>query len=124
MTAKKVKDLKKGDRLWFYNFTDTTPIFVEKVKRIGDFVEVVIRWDDHEYVGCGHALGFIVVSYDRRIRRDNILFTSNFDDVRKREQNDELKEAERELGHNAMLFFKQLNKTKNIIINGKREEIF
>ena len=127
MARKKLKDLKKGDRIWYYGYTCTTPIYVDKAKRTRNVVEVMIRWDDHEYVGYGHALGYIMVSYDRKFRSDNILFTTDYDDVKTRERKEDVEKAERELGHDLMLFLKQLNKTqdlinKKLINDGKRKE--
>ena len=40
MTNKKLKDLRKGDAMWFWHFTDTTPICVESAKRDGDLMRV------------------------------------------------------------------------------------
>ena len=45
MTNKKLKDLRKGDAMWFWHFTDTTPICVESAKRDGDLMRVTVRWD-------------------------------------------------------------------------------
>lgn len=81
---KKLKDLKKGDRVCYYHYSDTTPIIVTKVKRTGDVMEVTVRWDDSEYVTYGHALGYILTGFSRKWR-STVLLTSDFDDVRNRE---------------------------------------
>lgn len=87
MEAKKLKDLKKGDQIWYYNNEETTPIRVTGVKRNGDCVEVTFKWGDNEYVGCGHAFGYTIVSFVRRIKEER-MFSSNYDDVslRRRER--------------------------------------
>lgn len=80
MEAKKLKDLKKGDQIWYYKTEETTPIKVTGVKKNGDFVEVTFRWDDEEYVGCGHAFGYTIVTYVRSTREEK-MFSTNYDDV-------------------------------------------
>ena len=40
MMEKKLKDLKIGDRVWIYDFTDTTPITTIKKKREGELIKM------------------------------------------------------------------------------------
>lgn len=77
---KKLKDLKKGDRLWLHDFTGTTPILVEKAKRQGNIVTVSIKWDEADYEAYGPALGFKCVSRPNRLSEDMVL-TTNLEDA-------------------------------------------
>lgn len=77
MTNKKLKDLRKGDAMWFWHFTDTTPIRVESAKRDGDLMRVTVRWDEYVYECFGPALGFTCVGYCR-MRREDIMFTCSY----------------------------------------------
>ena len=78
MNNRKLKDLKKGNRVWFWYFTDTTPIYVESVKRDGELMRVTVRWDEHVYECFGPALGFTCVGYCRMTHED-IMFTCSYD---------------------------------------------
>ena len=78
MNNRKLKDLKKGDRVWYWHFTCTTPIYVESVKRDGELMRVTVRWDDEVYECFGPALGFTCVGYNRKFC-DEIMFTCSFD---------------------------------------------
>ena len=40
MAERKLKDLRIGDKMWMFDFTDTTPITVVKKKREGELVTV------------------------------------------------------------------------------------
>jgi len=73
--TKKLKDLKKGDRLWLHDFTGTTPILVENAKRQGNIVTVSIKWDESEYEAYGPALGFKCVSLPIRHSEDMVFTT-------------------------------------------------
>lgn len=77
MTEKKLKDLKIGDKLWLYDFTDTTPITVVKKKRDGGVMTVTLKWDDSEYECFGPALGWTCVGYDRKFGRE-LIFSSSY----------------------------------------------
>ena len=78
MTNKKLKDLKKGDRIWFWHFDDTTPIDVDGVNRDGELMRVTVRWDDYVYECFGPALGVNCVGYERKVRQE-IMFTCSYD---------------------------------------------
>lgn len=78
MMNKKLKDLRKGDRVWFWHFTDTTPIIVEKAKREGELMRLTIRWDEGVYECFGPALGFTCVGYNRKFKQE-IMFTCSYD---------------------------------------------
>lgn len=79
-TPKKLKDLKKGDRLWLQDFTGTTPILVESAKRQGNIVTVSIKWDKSEYEAYGPALGFKCVARSK-LHHEDLVFTTNLDDA-------------------------------------------
>ena len=81
--TKKLKDLKKGDILYLYDFGSHTPIIVTKAKRTGDVMEVTVKWDDSEYVAYGHALGYVLTGFIRTWHAP-FLLTSDFDDVQER----------------------------------------
>lgn len=85
MMNKKLKDLRKGDRVWFWYFTDTTPIVVEKAKREGELMRLTIRWDESVYECFGPALGFTCVGYGRKFKEE-IMFTCSYDLSYKNEQ--------------------------------------
>ena len=72
---KKLKDLKKGDKVWYWTLTDTTPITVEKAKREGELMRLTIKWDDSVYECFGHALGYTCIGYDRKFHAER-MFTS------------------------------------------------
>lgn len=75
---KKLKDLKVGDKVWLYDFTDTTPIVVEKKKREGAMMTITLKWDESEYECVGHALGWTCIGYNRKWQQEQ-MFTSSFD---------------------------------------------
>ena len=85
MNNKKLKDLRKGDRIWFWHFTDTTPICVESVKREGSLMRLTVKWDDAEYECFGHALGFTCVGYSKRFCED-MIFTCSYDISKENEE--------------------------------------
>lgn len=62
---KKLKDLRKGDRVYLQGFVDTTPIVVVKAKRTGDCMTVELKWDEHTYIGYGHALDRYMCIYSK-----------------------------------------------------------
>ena len=74
---KKLKDLKNGDRMWLWDFTDTTPIIVAKKKREGSLMTITLKWDEAEYECFGHALGWTCVAYNRSFGQE--LFTSDYE---------------------------------------------
>ena len=78
MMNKKLKDLKKGDKVWFWYFTDTTPIYVESAKREGELMHLTIKWDDSVYECFGHALGLICVGYCRKLKQE-VMFTCSYE---------------------------------------------
>jgi hypothetical protein len=78
MTNKKLKDLKRGDKVWFWHFTFTTPITVESAKREGDLMRVTVRWDDSTYECFGPALGLTCVGYDHKFHSER-MFTCSYD---------------------------------------------
>ena len=86
MNNKKLKDLRKGDRIWFWHFTYTTPIIVEKAKREGELMRLTIRWDESVYECFGSALGFTCVGYDSKFKQER-MFTCSYDLSLKNEQN-------------------------------------
>ena len=85
MADKKLKDLKKGDRIWYWYFTCTTPIYVDKAKREGDLMRLTIVWDKSVYECFGHALGFTCVGYNREFHEE-FMFTSSYDLSKKNEE--------------------------------------
>lgn len=74
---KKLKDLKKGDRVWLYDFTGTTEIYVERKKREGQLMTVVLKWGESEYECFGPALGWTCVGYNKKWKHE-LIFTSSF----------------------------------------------
>ena len=76
MKPKKLKDLKKGDPIWLYDFIGTTPIRVEKVKRQGSIAIVTIKWGNSEFDAYGPALGRNCVAYIGT-RFDDHVFTTD-----------------------------------------------
>ena len=85
MNNKKLKDLRKGDRIWFWYFTYTTPIYVENVKREGSLMRLTVKWDDAEYECFGHALGFTCVGYSKKNGKD-MIFTCSHDISKENEE--------------------------------------
>ena len=85
MNNKKLKDLRKGDRIWYWHFTCTTDIFVESAKREGDLMRLTIRWDDSVYECFGPALGFTCIGYWKKFDED-MMFTCSYDLARKNEE--------------------------------------
>lgn len=84
MMEKKLKDLKIGDRVWIYDFTDTTPITTIKKKREGELMKITLKWDDSEYECFGPALGWTCVGYDRKFGRE-LVFSSSYNKAIERE---------------------------------------
>ena len=84
MADKKLKDLKKGDKVWLYDFTDTTPILVESVKREGHLMTISLRWDSTLFECYGHALGWTFSGYDVKNHYERI-FTVSFENAWDRE---------------------------------------
>lgn len=78
MTNKKLKDLRKGDRMWFWYFTFTTPITVESAKREGELMRLTVKWDEYVYDCFGPALGFTCVGYDHRFHTER-MFTCSYE---------------------------------------------
>ncbi|SEA78948.1 hypothetical protein SAMN04487851_11429 [Prevotella sp. tc2-28] len=78
MNNKKLKDLRKDDRIWYWHFTCTTPIYVESIKREGDLMRIKVKWDEAEFECFGHALGVTCVGHNRKLRED-IMFTCSYD---------------------------------------------
>lgn len=81
---KKLKDLKKGDRMWLYDFTDTTPIVVDKKVRQGGLMVITLKWGSSEYECYGPALGWTCVGYNRAFCQE-LIFTCDFDSAWERE---------------------------------------
>lgn len=75
---KKLKDLKKGDNVWYWHFTCTTPIVVESAKREGDMMRVTVKWGDEQYECFGPALGLTCIGYNRKFG-DEVMFTCSYD---------------------------------------------
>ena len=107
---KKLKDLKKGDKMWWQGYTDTTPIYVVKVKRDGDLCTVTVKWDDTEYVCFGHALSFTCVGYCRKFCNEEI-FTTDYETLKSEEDKREKDKRYAQIGRNVvgiMKMFKEL----------------
>ena len=85
MAEKKLKDLKIGDKVWLYDFTDTTPIIVQKKKRDGALMTVTLKWSDAEYECFGNALGWTCIGYNRKHGQE-LIFSSSFEMAYEREQ--------------------------------------
>lgn len=85
MNNKKLKDLRKGDKVWYWHFTYTTPIYVDKAKREGELMRLTIRWDDTIYECFGPALGLTCVGYSRKGHQE-MMFTCFYDLSHKNEQ--------------------------------------
>jgi len=85
MAEKKLKDLRIGDNMWMYDFTDTTPITVIKKKREGDLMTVTLKWDKEEIECYGPALGWTCINYNRKFGIERI-FTSSYDMAYERER--------------------------------------
>ena len=83
--TRKLKDLRKGQRMWYWYFTDTTPILIESAKREGDVMRVVVRWGESLYECIGPALGFTCLCYSKFWKRD-IMFTCSYDLSRENEK--------------------------------------
>lgn len=88
MANKKLKDLKKGDKVWLYDFTGTTPIQVESVKRDGHLMIITLKWDDSLFECYGHALGWTFSGYEIKHHWE-LVFTTSFDKALEREQSKE-----------------------------------
>ena len=86
--AKKLKDLRKGDPIWLYDFTWTTPIHVEKVKRQGSIAIVNIKWGNLECEAYGPALGRSCVAYIGP-RFDDYVFTTDYELAKFRQNRNE-----------------------------------
>ena len=82
---KKLKDLKKGYRMWLHDFTDTTPIYVEKKVRQGGLMIITLRWDTSEYECYGPALGWTCVGYNKGFGQE-LVFTCDFDSAWEKEK--------------------------------------
>lgn len=78
--AKKLRELKIGDRIWYFNYTDTTPIYVVKKKRMGDLMTVTVKWDDSEYECFGHAFGYVLTGYQKSLHT-SILFSTDYEGI-------------------------------------------
>lgn len=85
MNNKKLKDLRKGDVVWYWRFACTTPIYVESAKREGELMRLTIRWDDSIYECFGPALGFTCIGYNRKFGQE-FMFTCSYDLSHKNEQ--------------------------------------
>ena len=96
---KKLKDLKKGDRMWLQGFTGTTPIYVEKKKREGDLCIVTMRWDNEEHVSYGHALGWTCVGYCKKYNAECI-FTTDYQTTKSVEEKREAEKKYAQIGRN------------------------
>ena len=108
---KKLKDLKKGDRVCYYHFSDTTPITVIKAKRTGDVMEVTVKWGDSEYVTYGHALGYVLTGFSRKFH-STMLLTSDFDDVRDREERKEIEKTFNSIGRSVVNLLDDIKSSK------------
>lgn len=85
MADRKLKDLRIGDKMWMYDFTDTTPITVVKKKREGELMTVTLKWDDEVFDCFGPALGWTCVGYSLKWKLER-MFTSSYDMAREREK--------------------------------------
>ncbi len=85
MAEKKLKDLRIGDKVWLYDFTDTTPITVVKKKREGEMMTVTLKWDDEVFDCFGPALGWTCVCYSMKWKLER-MFTSSYDMAYEREK--------------------------------------
>lgn len=86
--AKKLKDLKRGDRVYLKGFTGTTPITVASKKRTGMLVEITLKWDESEYTCYGHAFNTLFTGYFKKFRKD-VVFSTDYDREHYEEQNRE-----------------------------------
>ena len=48
MAERKLKDLRIGDKMWLYDFTDTTPITVVKKKREAELMTITLKYGDRK----------------------------------------------------------------------------
>lgn len=85
MAEKILNELKIGDKVWLYDFTDTTPIYVVKKKRVGALMTVTVKWDESEYECFGNALGWTCIAYDKKHSQE-MIFSSSFDMAYEREK--------------------------------------
>lgn len=85
MAERKLKDLRIGDKMWMFDFTDTTPITVVKKKRDGELMTVTLKWGDEVFDCFGPALGWTCVGYSMKWRLER-MFTSSYDMAREREK--------------------------------------
>lgn len=72
MEPKKLKDLRKGDRVYRYDFAITDEaLIIQSIKRTGNVVEAVAKWENEkmseaEYECVGHALSTFFTAYVRK----------------------------------------------------------
>lgn len=85
MAERKLKDLRIGDKMWLYDFTDTTPITVVKKKREAELMTITLKWDDEVFDCFGPALGWTCVCYSMKWKLERI-FTSSYDMAHEREK--------------------------------------
>lgn len=78
MAEKKLNELKIGDKVWLYDFTDTTPIYVVKKKREGALMTLTVKWDESEYECYGNALGWTCIAYDKKHCQE-MIFSSSYE---------------------------------------------
>lgn len=85
MEPKKLKDLRKGDRVYRYDFATTDEaLIIQSIKRTGNVVEAVAKWEngsEMEYECVGHALSTFFTAYVRKAHYC-MLISSDFKDVK------------------------------------------
>lgn len=104
---KKLKDLRKGDRVWDYLVLDTTPIYVVSAKREKDIMRITVKWDNSEYECVGMALGTTFVAYAKQYRAE-LIFTTDCEELKYREAEKYRKNADAEIGANVRTLFRNL----------------
>ena len=104
---KKLKDLRKGDRVWDYLILDTTPIYVVSAKREKDIMRIIVKWDNSEYECVGMALGTIFIAYTKRWQVD-LIFTTDYEGLKYRETEKNRKNADAKIGENIRSLFRNL----------------
>lgn len=95
--AKKLKDLRKGDRVYMQGFVDTTPIVVVKAKRTGDLMTVELKWDDHTYIGYGHAHDKYMCIYSKEWK-SNAVISTDYNEEKRVQNRREKDRNEAEIG--------------------------
>lgn len=85
--------------MWWNGTIDTTPIYVEKMKREKDLCTVTVKWDKREYICYGPALGWTCTGYSKRFC-ENLVFSTDYDTLKSVEDKRENDKKYAQIGRN------------------------